>query len=189
MKLINKWSEHDLSTQPLCCMFVKKTRGDDDSSQTITRGVNEDLVSPWMLPRVRKGRRRRRSKAALNTQSTTKQPQTGWTKNKLPLRLAAEARDRIQPGARIFVFLLLGYHEVSRAAIGKVAAVSAGNSLRLNMRTKCPAYLVQKLWDCCVFMSCEKKSTERCCSLNSYRYPCSQHVPHCAHQKEYELII
>lgn len=77
MKLINKWSEHDLSTQPLCCMFVKKTRGDDDSSQTITRGVNEDLVSPWMLPRVRKGRRRRRSKAALNTQSTTKQPQTG----------------------------------------------------------------------------------------------------------------
>lgn len=46
IKLINKWSEHDLSTQPLCCMFVKKTRGDDDSSQTITRGPCESLDAP-----------------------------------------------------------------------------------------------------------------------------------------------
>lgn len=117
-----------------------------------------------MLPRVRKGRRRRRSKAALNTPSTSKRPQTGWTKNKLPLCLAAEAPDRIQPGARIFVFLLLGYHEVSRAAIGKVAAVSAGNSSRLSMRTKCPAYLVIKaeiMGLLCFYVLWEKKHWKR----------------------------
>lgn len=39
------------------------------------------------------------------------------------------------------------------------------------------------------FMFCERKSTKRGCSLNSYRHPCSQLVPYCAHQKEYELII
>lgn len=36
MKLINKWSEHDLSTRPLGSMLEKNTRGDDDLIQPIT---------------------------------------------------------------------------------------------------------------------------------------------------------
>lgn len=63
-------------------------------------------------------------------------------KNKLPMDLTAGASDCIQPGGRIFVFLLLGNHKASRAAKGKVALVSAGNASILLMRTKCRAFFV-----------------------------------------------
>lgn len=113
-----------------------------------------------MLLCLRKGRWRRRSKSTFNTRSSSKQPQTGWTKNELPLDLAVEASDCNQPGARIFVFLLLGNHKVSRAAKGKFALVSAGNPSILTTTTKCPAYFVitaEIMGLLCFYVTCEKK--------------------------------
>lgn len=143
---------------------------------------------PGCSPCVQKERWRRRSEATFNTWLATKQPQTGWTKNKLPLDLIGEASDCIQPGARIFVFLLLGNHKVSRAATGKVTLVSAGNPSILLMRTKCPAYFVMTagIMGRLCFLCSERK---RCCSVNPYRCPCFQHVPHWVYQKGNKFIM
>lgn len=80
--------------------------------------------------------------------TVSNQAASDWLKEKkrsqLPLDLTAEASDCIQPDARIFVFLLLGNHKVSRAATRKVALASACNPLLLTIGTKCTAYFVAK---------------------------------------------